>query len=157
MTIEVYENKSMIDDLAAQVFTDINMSEPVKLLDLPNAIETKEKEILDDAVHNLKSTYKTMFKPTSTCRAPHVHMDTMRENLFEFGVVRQIKADTSEELYNFLVQENQGLAKMKPERWMALRGRSSEKAVLKALVKAKKYKFWLGMPGAMGLVLGRGK
>lgn len=46
MTIEVYENKSMIDDLAAQVFTDINMSEPVKLLDLPNAIETKEKEIL---------------------------------------------------------------------------------------------------------------
>jgi len=77
--------------------------------------------------------------------------------LFEFGIVRTIRADTSEDLYTWLINENDMLSKIKEEQWIALRGRATEKAVMKALLKAKKNKFFLGMPGAMGLVLGRGK
>ena len=45
----------------------------------------------------------------------------------------------------------------KLERWMAMKGRKTEKTILKSLEKSKKNKFWLGMPGALGIVLGGGK
>ena len=116
-----------------------------------------EKEILDASCQQMKSMYKAMFKPTQNCRSPHVHLDSLRNHLFEFGIVRTIRADTSEDLYTWLINENDMLSKIKEEQWIALRGRATEKAVMKALLKAKKNKFFLGMPGAMGLVLGRGK
>ena len=158
MTVEVYHDDNKINDqLAAAVFTDINLAEPVKLCDLPNVMEEAEKKILDSACVQLRSKYKIMFKPTSNCRAPHVHLDTLRDHLFEFGIIRNVQAKTNDDLMNWLIQENNGLAKIKNKQWMAMRGRTSEKVLLKSLEKAKKYKFWLGMPGAMGMVLGRGK
>ena len=98
-----------------------------------------------------------MFKPTSRCRAPHVHMDSLRESLFEFGVVRATKAESAGDLLAWLQEKNGALKKVDEARWLAMRGRTSEKAMRKALEKANKHKFWLGMPGAMGLVLGGGK
>jgi hypothetical protein len=120
-------------------------------------MEDFEKEILDEACSHLKSNYKKMFKPTSNCRAPHIHIDSLRDHLFQFGVVRAHKFESSDDLYTFLINANNSLSTIKLERWMAMKGRKTEKTILKSLEKSKKNKFWLGMPGALGIVLGGGK
>ena len=161
MTVEVFSPSSpsstTFDDLAAQVFTDINLSEPVKLCDLPNAMADLEREILDEACSMFRNQHKPMFKPTSNCRAPHVHLDTLRDTLFECGIVRAQKFEQPEHLLEWLIQENHLLAKIKKDQWLSMKGRTAEKTVLKNLAKAKQNTFYLGMPGAMGIVLGRGK
>ena len=170
MTVEVFSHaapssssssssssSTTFDDLAAQVFTDINLSEPVKFCDLPNAMEDVEREILDEACSMFRNQHKPMFKPTSNCRAPHVHLDSLRDTLFECGIVRAQKFEQPEHLLEWLMQENHLLAKIKKDRWLSMKGRTAEQTVLKNLAKAKKHAFYLGMPGAMGIVLGRGK
>ena len=154
MTVEVFTNaEADMNGLASAVFVDINSCEPVKLVDLPHALEGAEKAALDEACVSLKKKYKAMFKPTSRCRPPHLHLDTLRDMLFEFGVVRGLQANDSDDLFQWLVEENDKLKKIKEDRWVAMRGKTAASSVRSALKKAKKHRFWLGMPGAMGLVL----
>ena len=109
--------------------------------------------LTDTPCVSLKKKYKAMFKPTSRCRPPHLHLDTLRDMLFEFGVVRGLQANDSDDLFQWLVEENDKLKKIKEDRWVAMRGKTAASSVRSALKKAKKHRFWLGMPGAMGLVL----
>lgn len=144
--------------LASAVFTDINSCEPVKLCDIPGMLEAEEKAIIDDACMALKLKYPEMFKPTSRCRPPHVHLDSLREKLFEFNVIRKIKTDDAMDLERWLDSQNKEvLCHIKDGQWIAMRGRASEGALNKALAKANKYKFWIGMPGALGVMFDVGK
>lgn len=40
------------------------------------------KKVINETVQELADRYSTMFKPTSRCRPPHLHADTLREDLF---------------------------------------------------------------------------
>ena len=139
--------------LASAVFTDINSCEPVKLCDIPGAMEAEEKAVLDAACLALKEKFPSMFKPTSKCRPPHVHLDTLRDKLFHFNVIRQLQTGDAGDLEGWLLEQNNFvLSKIKEDRWLAMRGRSGKPAVKNALAKAKKNKFWMGMPGALAVI-----
>ena len=139
--------------LASAVFTDINSAEPVKFCDIPGVMEAEEKVILDAACLALKSKFKPMFKTSSKCRPPHVHLDTLRDKLFQFNVIRMLKTGDAKDLESWLLEQNDTvLSKINEDRWLAMRGRTGEKALKKALAKANKNKCWMGMPGALGIV-----
>jgi hypothetical protein len=40
------------------------------------------KKVINETVQELADRYSTMFNPTSRCRPPHLHADTLREDLF---------------------------------------------------------------------------
>ena len=40
------------------------------------------KHIITEAVQTLSEQYTAMFKPSTRCRPPHLHADTLREDLY---------------------------------------------------------------------------
>lgn len=59
------------------LYVEINKSEPIQEIDLPENIATDRKRIIDDATMSLHATFLDMFKPTARCRPPHVHLPCM--------------------------------------------------------------------------------
>ena len=79
MTVELY--LQMTAPKAHTLFSEINKVQPVKIVDLQTSeggASSTEKVILGGAVEALRTQFRPMFKPSVNCRAPHVHIDTLR-------------------------------------------------------------------------------
>jgi hypothetical protein len=79
MTVEVFPVTSE-EDIKA-LFLELNKSEKVLEIDLPDTLAPQEKQIIDEAVHALQHQFRAMFKPSQNCRVPHVNAERMRNDL----------------------------------------------------------------------------
>eukprot|EP00960_Hanusia_phi_P030328 748523-Hanusia_phi.AAC.3 len=71
--VEVYPADS--ENMAAEVFTEINKAEPCKLVDLPQAkVPVQTKKIIDGASEKLRQRYSAMFKESGN---PRVQSDML--------------------------------------------------------------------------------
>jgi hypothetical protein len=82
--------------------------------------------------------YKEMFKPSANCRAPHVNVDALRDELHRARAVDRLAVQSADELLSWLLRENNRLSERPASEWGA-------KAGAKALAKAEANKFFLGM------------
>jgi hypothetical protein len=91
---------------AKELFNVINSAVPVKYIDTPDVATAVEKDPINDATEALMSRYPKMFKVSHRCKIPHLHVDTLRNDLFEANVMRSFKLSSSEDLLGFLVKQN---------------------------------------------------
>jgi hypothetical protein len=82
--------------------------------------------------------YGEMFRPSPNCRAPHVNVDTLRDELYTARAVSRIGAQSASQLLAWLLRENERLRVRKAEEW-------GGKVNAKALAKAADNRFFLGM------------
>lgn len=97
--------------------------------------------------------YKDMFKPSQNCRAPHLNVDTLRDELHRARVIDRADIASPEDLVKWLLAANTRVqAKVSAQDPSALGPQAK-----KALEKAEKYGFFLGLDsawireGALGL------
>ena len=66
-----------------------NRAEPVLLVDLPDesgGATADDNALLTSAAEALKKRYPEMFKPSQNCRAPHVNVDVLRNEMLKAEV-----------------------------------------------------------------------
>ena len=132
-------------DDKAIIFTEINKAEPVKLIDLPGVTSKSTRDIIDHAATHFYDTYPGMFSPSARCRAPHLHLDSLRDALFASDVISRETIGSGGELVKWIVQKNSELG----ERYMlennAEPNNADKKVSPAALKKARKHDFYLGL------------
>ena len=70
------------------------------------------KASIGTAVEILKSRYPAMFKPTSRCRPPHVHNDSLRNSLEASHVMSKFGIESASELKDWLESQNEALGEL---------------------------------------------
>ena len=132
-------------DDKAIIFTEINKAEPVKLIDLPGVTSKSTRDIIDHAATHFYDTYPGMFSPSARCRAPHLHLDSLRDALFASDVISRETIGSGGELVKWIVLKNSELG----ERYMlennAEPNNADKKVSPAALKKARKHDFYLGL------------
>jgi site-specific recombinase XerD len=108
------------------------------------------KEILDGTTDLLVNEYPDMFKPTSKCRPPHLHVDTLREQIFDKDVISRHDIKSVEQFRKYIAEVNEKLLEISDEEWGKKLGIINSKGVKstsieKAIAKARKFKFFLGL------------
>ena len=143
-----------VDSKICSLFKEINMAEPVKLVDLPSAEKAAESErqILNEAAERLKEAFPDMFRASQRCRLPHVNIDNLRDMVFQARIVKQNKFTSSDELYQWFLRRNEMTSDLTEDKeWLnrsrrlARRGGSTGIMFEKALTKSKTKKFYLGL------------
>ena len=134
----------------AELFAEINKAEPLALIDMPDLVDgaasPKDREIITKAAEALKSSNAAMFKPSRGCRAPHLNVDALRDEIHKVGLASRF--ETHELLSEWLQRRDRELSKLPREVWHSRisRSRATSKAQLdKALDKAKANEFYLGL------------
>ena len=131
-------------DDKAIIFTEINKAEPIKLLDLPGVTNKRTRDVIDFAANHFYNTFPDMFSPSQKCRAPHLNLDNLRDALFASEVIKREKIGSGGELVKWMAKKNDELKQ----------GYTSDdddgmdggkKVTEKALVKATKHEFYLGL------------
>jgi len=126
------------DDEASTLFREINSAEPVREIDMPGSAPAEEaRSIIDAAIEHLARQHAEMFKPSAKCRPPHINVDVLRDDLYSEGVIKRHGITNAAGMLAFLEARNTSLANQK--KW-AGHGANS-----KAVAKAKKHDFWLGL------------
>ena len=80
----------------------------------------------------LKSEFAPMFKPSERCRAPHLHLDTLRNKLFHCPAVEHVAS--AEDLYARMLRANGRLSARPPEAWPERLHKPLEKALAHGLL-----------------------
>jgi len=141
--VEVYAG--LDEQKAAEVFTEINKAEPCKLIDLPQSkVPVNTKKVIDGAADKMRRLYSGMFKPSSSCRTPHMNIDNLRDELFQSGIASKKGFTTADELLDWMLAKNEALCKLSDADWKPRR-RTRAKMLPKALEKAKQQQFYLGL------------
>jgi hypothetical protein len=163
------------EEHVARLFRDINLAEPVRLVDMPEAadgLSAQRREALNEAVELLEMHHRTMFKPSSRCRVPHVNKDVLRDDIFQVRtlefyfystylrrallsatgsprrsslqseLMQRHGLQTGAQLLAWLKKTNSRLAQTNDQEWAAMR---KGKAAAAALAKARACNFFLGM------------
>ena len=133
------------NDRAAEIFTEINKAEPIKLLDLPGVATKRTRDIIDHAASHFHDTFPAMFSSSQRCRAPHLNLDNLRDALFASEVIKREKVGSGSELVKWMVGKNDELkAKFEGD---VSDGELDDGKKLSgaALNKARKYDFYLGL------------
>jgi len=132
---------------AKQLFTEINKMEPVRLIDLPDMGSIDVKEALNYAAEKLESEYPEMFKTSSRCRIPHLNVDVFRDELFQSDILTRFHLRTGDDVLQYLKNVNKKMEARSLEQWKEVyKGSASE--LEKAITKAKKFGFFLGIDRA---------
>ena len=132
-------------DDKAIIFTEINKAEPVKLIDLPGVTSKSTRDIIDHASTHFYDTYPAMFSPSARCRAPHLHLDSLRDALFASDVISREKIGSGGELVKWIVQKNSELGERYGTLDNAELNNGDKKISASALKKARKHDFYLGL------------
>jgi hypothetical protein len=127
------------NDYAEEIFTEINKAEPIKLIDMPGVASKGYRKIINDAAEKLQEQYSEMFKPSQSCRAPHINVDNLRDALFAAEVIKKHNLKTSNALVEWIDAQNKTLGVKFQNEEVA------SKLPQKALEKARQYEFYLGM------------
>lgn len=149
--VEVFRADS--EDAVAQLFTEINKAEPVMLVDMPSSTQesAQQRKVLDGAVSELSLQFPDMFSSSSRCRPPHLNVDKLRGDLFLAEIVPNNGMRTQQELVDWISARNKELGARSEGEWkdalVSKKAKELTPATLKALKKASKYGFWLGMDG----------
>ncbi|KAJ8598802.1 hypothetical protein CTAYLR_008660 [Chrysophaeum taylorii] len=149
IAVEVYP--AMDEKRVFELFAEINKCEPVALVDMPADIveggaAPDDRALIDAAAEALRARYADMFKPSRQCRAPHLNLDVLRDEIHKAGVLARLPQNTT--LGDWLAKRNRALAAVPRHRWFdsAMRCRATNKAAIStALEKAAKYDFYLGL------------
>jgi len=133
LIVEVFNvtSRQQIIDL----YIEINKSQPVQEIDVPDAIASGKKRCIDEACSELAQRYAKCISTTPACRPPNVHLPSLRSRLFRSQVIDRRNLRSPAELLSVLLGINEELAS-RPE-WPARQGR--------ALKKAQANGFFLGM------------
>lgn len=127
---------------AADIFTEINKAEPVKLVDMPGVAKKVDRNIINDAAEMLMNAHPEMFKPSQRCRSPHLNIDNLRDVLFAADVLKRHSIKSSNQLFHWLSEKNQELG----HQYVNGEAGSTVNQVSKtALNKAVKFDFFLGL------------
>jgi hypothetical protein len=137
--VEVYPHQPD-KDLASELFVEINKAEPVKLVDMPGVAKKGDRKVITDAVARIQATFPDMFKPSQSCRSPHLNMDNVRDALFAADVLRKHAFKSTKSLEAWILSHNEAL-KEKYESNEELRAQLPTAA----WAKADKYGFYLGL------------
>lgn len=132
---------------ARALFLEINSAMPVKLIDMPDGIGSRPdiKCIIDGAMNRMLSRYPAFFKSSLNPKLPHINIDNLRDDLYQHHVVERQGLKTARELEEWLQQVNEILSQKHDKDWkLTLKGRNPL-VVEKALDKARKGSFFLGM------------
>ncbi|KAA8492413.1 hypothetical protein FVE85_7920 [Porphyridium purpureum] len=140
LLVEVFPIRSESD--AKALFVEINKAEPVKTIDLPDVASEAVANALLYAAGELSSTYPTMFSDSERCRIPQVNADVLRNELFESGILERYHIYNGEDCLQFLLNMNKKMSKYTDQEWETL---VKSKALPKALEKARKHDFYLGI------------
>lgn len=151
---EVYHvSGAAANETMVEIFTEINKCEPVQLIDIPGLVDAQQHAALAFAVESLRAKFKPMFKPTKACRAPHLNVDLLRQELYDANVlVRHCgieafgKGDeqAGDALLRWLLAANDGLASRSDDEWRESH-KGSQAAFTKALQKARDNGLYLGL------------
>lgn len=141
--VDVFDVKN--DAQVAALFKEINSSEPVKLVDMPeDGASEGVREMLSEAAEALQGRYPEMFKPSSRCRVPHLHADTLRDELFQADFIARRKVKTTVQLVEVLEKVNVELAARSDAAWTT----GDKAASATALAKCRTHNFFLGLDKA---------
>ena len=143
--VEVFETNC--EEEITKLFREINSSEPVRFVDLPQQSvieedkEDRVRETLEKTVSLLRDKYPDMFKASSRCRPPHVNLDVLRDDLFQSEVMNRHGELEPSTLLKMVEQVNESIKdslhkKMRNE---------TKSTILSAWEKAKNHNFFLGM------------
>ena len=144
----------MAEKKIGELFTEINRAEPVALVDFPEGVEgsasKNDNAVLTAAAEQLRELHPEMFKPSAKCRAPHVNVDMLRNELHAADVLGQHKLTSADALLAWLDAHNEALAARDDAAWVTASGSraASGDALKKALVKAREKHMYLGMTWA---------
>lgn len=141
--VEVYSSE--VTDHAEEIFTEINKAEPIKLVDMPGVASKGDRKIITDAAANLQAQYSEMFKPSQSCRPPHLNIDNFRDALFAAEVIKKHNLKSSKALTDWIAARNEELRIKFQDEEVA------RTVPLKALEKAKQFEFYLGMGDSLWL------
>ena len=141
----------MAEQAVKELFTEINRAEPVLLVDLPDTdggASADENAMLTDAAELLAQRYPAMFKPSHSCRPPHLNVDVLRAEMHRAELISRHGLATSEQLLEWVEGANAELGARAEAEWHAsadgTRAKSSS-AMSNALAKANEHQFWLGL------------
>lgn len=140
--VEVYPQNSQVrsNDYAQDIFMEINKAEPIKLVDMPGVASAKDRKLISQAVNRLQGQYPKMFSPSQRCRAPHVNVDNLRDNIFASNIIKKNNMKSNKDLLGWILDRNETLEKK------YLSSKELQKSVNpKAWTKAKTNKFYLGL------------
>ncbi|CAN0006944.1 unnamed protein product, partial [Phaeothamnion confervicola] len=131
----------------ADLFTEINKAEPVRLVDMPGEGAGEHvKAILHEAVAELEAKYPEMFKPSMRCRPPHLNPDRCRDEVFQSELITRHGLKTTAQLVGWLLCANEALGR---DKWSSPGGRAAsapgDKTLDRALQKAHANQFFLGL------------
>lgn len=128
-----------------ELFMEINRAQPVKLVDLPDEARPDFKMMVNGATETLRQKYEDMFKASTNCKIPHVNIDNLRDDIYQHGVSERHGIKTAEELVAWLEKANATLGQKSDKDWNRLyKGRNMD-VVERAVAKARKSKFYLGL------------
>ena len=86
-----------------------------------------------------------MFKPSQSCRPPHLNIDNFRDALFAAEVIKKHNLKSSKALTDWIAARNEELRIKFQDEEVA------RTVPLKALEKAKQFEFYLGMGDSLWL------
>ena len=141
--VEVYVSGEV--DHAEDIFTEINKAEPIKLVDMPGVASKGDRKIITDAAAKLQEQYSEMFKPSQSCRPPHLNVDNLRDALFAADIIKKHNLKSSKALLEWINTQNEALG---------LKFQNDEVASTmppRVLEKAKQFNFYLGMGDSLWL------
>ena len=97
------------DSAAEQIFLEINMAEPIKLIDIPGVASAADRAIISEAISELERKFPRMFSPSQRNRVPNVNLDNLRNAIHGANVLRRHKLTTSKKLFDWLLVQNASL------------------------------------------------
>lgn len=127
-------------------------AEPVKEVDLPGKASRLEAEVLASAVAALAVQFPHMFKDSVKCKRPHMHVDNLRDSLFQAKVVSALELRSDEDLLLWLLERNAELGARTDEQWFdalapskGSAAKAPAKSVVEAVKKSRLHGFFLGL------------
>ena len=138
--VEVYPQMDHHSTNHAQdLFLEINKAEPIKLVDL--IAKKGDRNLLTAAAEALAEQYSKMFSTSQRCRPPHLNVDNLRDALFAANVIGRHNMKTSQELLDWMVEENEQLKLI----YTNPNDPALEGVPQTALKKALEHDFYLGL------------
>lgn len=106
--VELYCN-SRSEQLPAELFSEINKAEPIKLVDMPGVAKNQERKIITEGASRLADKFPDMFKPSQRCRSPHLNIDNLRDALFASNVLKRHDIKSPKKLVDWMMVQNEVL------------------------------------------------
>jgi hypothetical protein len=140
--VEVYSQPENVDPnvYATEIFQEINKAQPANLVDLPGVVKAEDLEIINAAVASISDQYPDMFKPSTSCRRPHLNIDNVRNEIFLNKVIERHEIKTAKQMEEWMLERNQVLAKK-----YQTEDEAQSKISDRALAKAQTFDFYLGL------------